>query len=533
MSFERNVMNLADRLELMLRAQNSDQVEEVVIETGLEALANPRLLEYCRITNKIGTVLLISNILYENDIDFMQNKIVYEAYQSLAKQKLSDQLIEYDSKDGILSYAVCKILDQETLDISFYEEISLKSKIALELALDFNKFELFNEILDGLLRSGLNGVEALAIIKIISDRIEALPESSNWGMLGSSYKKLEELCKDLLDEGTRNAISLIYSSILMSGSNYDEAIKAVNSVKGKDFHLTTIISRARLNCLKGSYPETITELDAYIEIALSNLEKINFYEKSETIKVKKPEKKFNGRKAAQALEALRTAMNEVGLDPFLMSGTLLGVIRNGAFLDHDKDIDVGIFGWEKLYDIALSLFKSEEFEVPFKDLRGNDTYTFPIKHKSTGMWIDIFVFRSEGGRYVHGVDHTWGFKQKFSHTKFELRKMKFLDTEMSVPGNPEFWLAEHYGQNWKIPDPGYNPLLECPTLVDRGGAIHMMTGRIILIKAMAEKNIDKFIRTFNVLDSYPNSAFKFDSNLRSQMLSVTHTRSKPVLQIAI
>ena len=51
---------------------------------------------------------------------------------------------------------------------------------------------------------------------------------------------------------------------------------------------------------------------------------------------------FHTAKAAQSVQHVMTLLNAAGLTGFLTGGTLLGFVRNGAPLPHDRDADIGI-----------------------------------------------------------------------------------------------------------------------------------------------------------------------------------------------
>ena len=42
----------------------------------------------------------------------------------------------------------------------------------------------------------------------------------------------------------------------------------------------------------------------------------------------------------------------------MVSGTLLGYARTGSVLSHDKDMDVGLFGWEEQFEIVQRILDS-------------------------------------------------------------------------------------------------------------------------------------------------------------------------------
>ena len=54
---------------------------------------------------------------------------------------------------------------------------------------------------------------------------------------------------------------------------------------------------------------------------------------------------------------------EVGIRPFLMSGTLLGYVREGSFMEHDYDIDLGLMPGDDLAVAIAAMSKVPGYEV--------------------------------------------------------------------------------------------------------------------------------------------------------------------------
>ena len=124
-------------------------------------------------------------------------------------------------------------------------------------------------------------------------------------------------------------------------------------------------------------------------------------------------------KASVALHDLYKAFKDLPT-PFLISGTLLGLVREGDFIGWDKDIDVGIFCTkEKVAEIETELRTNKLFVLRKLDLT---TDRIRIKHIS-GASIDVFPHYPE-----ENSNKIWhdGAATKWWNSPFTIKETKFL-----------------------------------------------------------------------------------------------------------
>jgi phosphorylcholine metabolism protein LicD len=183
---------------------------------------------------------------------------------------------------------------------------------------------------------------------------------------------------------------------------------------------------------------------------------------------------------------------------FLVSGSLLGYAREGRLLSHDKDIDVGILGWENQYELSLAIKQSGIFSLEVEFLKGKKTYFIPIKHIATGIWIDIFVYHEQNDHLVTGVDFFFGRQQTFQFSKFDLKEIDFLSVKMYAPSNIEKNLEENFG-DWRYPDKGYISHLESPSTMNPDGNDYQITLRMQILGAIKSKDLMKLVRIEKIL----------------------------------
>lgn len=144
--------------------------------------------------------------------------------------------------------------------------------------------------------------------------------------------------------------------------------------------------------------------------------------------------------AKHALRDVNSFFREHDAKLFLVSGTLLGFIRNGGPIEGDNDIDLGIFGNDSRGLIAIENLLT----MPWVRRIHKTPDFVQITHANATI-IDIFIHQKIGDKVWHGTDiHRW------HNSPFELEERKFSDLNVFVPRDHEKYLNENYG-NWRQP----------------------------------------------------------------------------------
>ena len=174
--------------------------------------------------------------------------------------------------------------------------------------------------------------------------------------------------------------------------------------------------------------------------------------------VAKPAKRPVGRrysdtKAEKALKDLKHYLNQAQISFFLISGTLLGCIREGKLLGHDKDIDIGVWETHSVESLANVIYNSGCFYV----LPIYSPDILVIRHVN-GVTIDIFIHHREADDYWHA-----GGKSKWHNSPFELASRSFLNSEYLVPADYDLYLTENYS-NWRTPQLSFDSALDTPNM---------------------------------------------------------------------
>lgn len=258
------------------------------------------------------------------------------------------------------------------------------------------------------------------------------------------------------DKSERKLLLRSYMASLHSNKGeIDSALKLIIPIKKDNARLFKAIS-LRQALRRKDYRKAIRLADDMISMSSPGDLAINFSRET----------------AELVLVSVNRLLTSYGLHPFVISGTLLGFIREGRIFAHDKDFDIGILGWESQYDVAAALLKSGEFSFSAKDLRGDALYTLAVRHVRSGIVFDIFFFHDRSDHFLHGIDHRVGYTLNYRFSKFKLIRGDFLGEEFFIPENSNQMLSENYGDDWRRPNKNYFVRLESPALVkDNGGVI--------------------------------------------------------------
>lgn len=171
-------------------------------------------------------------------------------------------------------------------------------------------------------------------------------------------------------------------------------------------------------------------------------------------------------RAAVALAAFGAEMDKLGQEWFILSGTLLGIVREGGFLKHDYDIDAGIMA-DVVDPAALhaalnasGVFRCSELEwqTTFEPGTEGPCVTrrpvfMKVSHQN-GIYIDIFVHYREGATIWHASSLF-----RWDNSEFDLAPYTLAGTQVLGPADADRYLTENYG-NWRVPVTDFNSALD-------------------------------------------------------------------------
>ncbi|WP_026313273.1 LicD family protein [Actinobacillus capsulatus] len=170
-------------------------------------------------------------------------------------------------------------------------------------------------------------------------------------------------------------------------------------------------------------------------------------------KFKKKKTAYNDKSASIALADLKKVLDQHKIPFFLISGTLLGCIREGKLLGHDKDIDVGVWDDHSYEELANYLATSGYFYV----VPTRTKHLVMLRHVN-GIVIDVFIHYREPNDYWHA-----GVKIKWHNSPFNLVYTHFLGQQYLIPENYDLYLTENYG-DWRTPKTKFDSAFDTPNM---------------------------------------------------------------------
>ena len=164
-------------------------------------------------------------------------------------------------------------------------------------------------------------------------------------------------------------------------------------------------------------------------------------------------RKLVSREAALAgLVEARRLLDGLGMRCWLTDGTLLGFYREGDFLGHDKDIDLGCL-IEEYKDGLVPAFAAAGWRL--SHVFGRRDCGLELSFEKQGIKVDLFFFYREDGGLWHAawrrVDKKTRNMIRYGYDAFGLREDTFLGEKFLVPDDTLKYVATKYGEGWRTP----------------------------------------------------------------------------------
>ncbi len=299
------------------------------------------------------------------------------------------------------------------------------------------------------------------------DDMEIVLDQVHQAQSQGDFEVAEQILENKIREGGWKKAKLWWElvALMKTPADYQRIRRLwLDSPKSCRKRLSLLRAVARAACVAGEYEEAKVILRMAILFAAKkrrkqkkffsgNKQRLQNILPASSDKKKEEYDSFINR-APQALRDLNELLEEFEVKSFLISGTLLGFLRDGGIISWDKDIDVGVFAEEVPHNLE-ELFRGEEnFSVRRIDFNSD---RLRITH-SNKVAIDIFPHYREGEVLWHD-----GTATRWWNTPFNLKKTNFLGAEQWIPDNPELYLEENYGP-WEVPDPYFDPRIDAPNV---------------------------------------------------------------------
>ena len=174
------------------------------------------------------------------------------------------------------------------------------------------------------------------------------------------------------------------------------------------------------------------------------------------------------RNGKEVLAEVVRILKKYDVPGFAASGTLLGFVRDGGFIPHDDDLDIGVLPNSKWTPARLLRHLLEEekgFSFMFAfSFRGALT-EFKVEYKKVP--IDFYFYHLDGDDYyctcyyyfpnVKYPDATANSVRRIHEHKVDsLGSINVFGIEVPVPKEPEKTLESLYGKSWRIPNAGWD-----------------------------------------------------------------------------
>ena len=159
------------------------------------------------------------------------------------------------------------------------------------------------------------------------------------------------------------------------------------------------------------------------------------------------------------LDKVMQDLSNLGVNPCLAYGTLLGAKREGAFISHDDDVDILIelsktpmheHQVKEVMQQFLDKLDSSEYRISTGS-KTTKTYNVHIFHKKTNIMIDVFPYwYNEDKAYLHM--EKMAIKGIPKEILEKRTTIKLYNKTFSAPADITGFLELRYGETWSVSD---------------------------------------------------------------------------------
>lgn len=492
MKFDSQVTQLMCVLQEALRPEHQQHLPSILEQAGLDKVLDPELFKAARYFERRNLLIFLATLGHENTED----KAHYQRWLAVT-QYLSQQI---DADEAALLCAAGR-----PLMVVFYQDLlqalthpadevtrvdwvgcpCLEADLlfATEVLLDHQAVQWLPLVLQRWRQLDTHGEPWLWMCRTVAERVEYAQTSQKAGALAQALNMLlqqaEPHHQSLVETLAPHEVNLrLRAGQVEQAHTLAQDLYRRNPNAEHDYWL--------MRCLasRSEFTSALTHarsmLGALIDKAMQPATK-DGEASAEVSKPKKPG--FDVDAASESLKAVNRVLRERGLQPFLMSGVLLGYLREGQILPHDKDLDLGLIGWEQQFEVAQALLATGHYHVSWRCLRGVQTFLMDVIDLKYGVAIDFFFFHPHADHFLHGIDYKYGFTQNLRFSPFALKEVDFLGDRFWIPDNAEQNLTENYG-DWRTPQSSYVVTVESPALVNKGSDKHQFMVLIELMRSV-------------------------------------------------
>lgn len=183
--------------------------------------------------------------------------------------------------------------------------------------------------------------------------------------------------------------------------------------------------------------------------------------------------KTNGEQVVAAIDRLLAGE---GITFFYDYGSLLGIVREGHFLGHDTDMDISCNVKDEAAFAEVAAILDKKL-IPAGFQKKHDIYMGEHLSECTYMYMGVSIdfianvvteeesynylfYRTQGVEYTDGNETTVWISKKPPVTQTVLQPLGNI--HVHIPQNAEEVLTMEYGEDWRVPNPDWNDIVDAP-----------------------------------------------------------------------
>jgi len=483
------------RIQKSLASNDHMALEEIFNSYEIELLIDKELINTARTINAKDSVIFLTTIGCEHrpDDKFYRNLLLVS---QLIKRKITtDQVINQfkgDKKEKEFFEIIIKIINKESSinnEILNYKKINVDFWFAMQCLCDANIPSPVIDLLTIWSESDKSLKPWLMCSKLIIERSEFIKAKALKNEYGNVLEKLIEIAPQNQESIKSIMQATLLDKILIPNLNREKSLKYAKKIieKNKTIEYRSLYLRSLL--INHEFQKAIEICNELIVDSIKiKTNNISSTQEKNIPKIVK-DNDFDTTSAEVTLKTVNSALQSKGLKPFLISGTLLGCMRDNKIMPHDKDIDIGLIGWEAQFDLATTLIELGFFEINLHELSGEKLFLISAVDLRNDVTVDFFIFHERDNYFLHGIEYQDGFMQNFKFSKFDIVTHGFLNEKFYIPKQWDIMLTENYG-NWKEPIKNYVVTVESPALVDKGSLKHKVIASLEVFKTIYN-NLDQ------------------------------------------
>lgn len=490
MKFDPQVTHLMCVLQEALHPEHQHHLPAILEQAGLEKVLDPELFKAARYHERRSLVMFLATLGVENSEDPAHYQRWLAVTQFLSQQMDAQETVRICAAGRPLMAPfyqdLLQGLAQPTQAATEVQWLACPCQeadllFATEVLLDHQAVQWLPAVLARWRQLDTRGEPWLWMCRTVIERLpyaqtahknESLAVALNM-LLGQTQAAHQTLANSLASHEV---------DLWLRAGQPDRAHALAQALYAREPNLTHqhALMRAQVNL--SEFSPALAHASSILEALIDRAMKAPAPSTEAAAEVAIPPKKpsFDVQAANESLKTVNRLLRARGLQPFLMSGVLLGYLREGQILPHDKDLDLGLIGWQSQFEVAQALLASGQYQVSWRRLRGAQTFLFDVVDLKYGVAIDFFFYHPQGDHFLHGIDYKYGFTQNLRFSPFALKEVDFLGERFWIPDNADQNLTENYG-DWRTPQSSYVVTVESPALVDKGSDKHRF---ILLIELM-------------------------------------------------